>query len=63
MAVRPPIVNWVRGLFAINERVVYFGKWRHGFFSMTPVGATNVGSIRVYGDEVRVDCIPTLKQK
>lgn len=52
MAVRPPIVNWVRGLFAINERVVYFGKWRHGFFSMTPVGATNVGSIRVLGDEM-----------
>lgn len=26
------------------------GEWAHGFFSMTAVGATNVGSIRVYSD-------------
>lgn len=30
------------------------GRWRHGFFSMIPVGATNVGSIRVNFDSVSV---------
>lgn len=35
------------GLFALNERIVLAGDWRHGFFSLTPVGATNVGSIEI----------------
>jgi phosphatidylserine decarboxylase len=39
------------GLFHTNERVAFFGRWRHGFFSMTAVGATNVGSIVVNFDE------------
>lgn len=39
------------GLLCLNERVVYMGRWRHGFFSMTAVGATNVGSISVYCDQ------------
>ena len=33
------------GLFHLNERVAWIGEWEHGFFSMTAVGATNVGSI------------------
>nr|CAG4644769.1 EOG090X05NI [Leptodora kindtii] len=56
-SVNPSIAKWVAGLFSLNERAVYAGKWRHGFFSMTPVGATNVGSIRVYSDQdLRTNC-------
>jgi len=36
----------------LNERAVYVGEWEHGFFSMTAVGATNVGSIKVHSDKV-----------
>lgn len=41
------IVNSIPSLFTINERVCLFGKWKHGFFSYTAVGATNVGSIKI----------------
>jgi phosphatidylserine decarboxylase len=51
-SVNPSVAKWLQGLFNFNERVVYYGQWQHGFFSMTAVGATNVGSIRVYMDEV-----------
>jgi len=57
LSVNPSIAKWVAGLFSLNERAVYVGHWKHGFFSMTPVGATNVGSIRVYADqELRTNC-------
>ncbi|GFS71907.1 phosphatidylserine decarboxylase proenzyme, mitochondrial [Nephila pilipes] len=51
LSVCPGIVSWIAGLFNLNERVVYSGEWQHGFFSLTAVGATNVGSIKVYFDE------------
>ncbi|XP_063709505.1 phosphatidylserine decarboxylase proenzyme, mitochondrial isoform X2 [Culicoides brevitarsis] len=51
LSVSPKIAKWVPGLFCLNERVVYTGKWKHGFFSFTAVGATNVGSVQIYIDE------------
>ncbi|EGC34501.1 hypothetical protein DICPUDRAFT_55778 [Dictyostelium purpureum] len=38
-------VDNIPGLFAMNERVVLTGAWKHGFYSLTPVGASNVGTI------------------
>ncbi|XP_046909251.2 phosphatidylserine decarboxylase proenzyme, mitochondrial [Dermatophagoides farinae] len=50
LSVRPSFVQRISNLFAINERVVYFGHWKFGFFAMAAVGATNVGSINVFVD-------------
>lgn len=53
MSVNPGVARWIKELFCHNERVVLTGDWKHGFFSLTAVGATNVGSIRIYFDQVR----------
>lgn len=53
MSVNPGVARLVKELFCLNERVALTGQWQHGFFSLTAVGATNVGSIRVYFDQVR----------
>jgi phosphatidylserine decarboxylase len=50
-SVSPYIANRLRDLFVLNERVALLGRWQHGFYSMVPVGATNVGSIRINFDE------------
>lgn len=52
-SVSPYFVKLLQNLFVLNERVVLLGRWRYGFFSMTPVGATNVGSININFDEVK----------
>jgi phosphatidylserine decarboxylase len=50
-SVSPYIANRMKDLFVLNERVALLGRWKHGFYSMIPVGATNVGSIRINFDE------------
>ena len=50
LSVNPRVASIVSNLFSLNERVAYLGRWRHGFFSMTAVGATNVGSVKVEMD-------------
>ncbi|GAA5944271.1 phosphatidylserine decarboxylase 1 [Sporobolomyces koalae] len=49
-SVSPWMVGKLSDLFVLNERVALLGRWRYGFFSFIPVGATNVGSIRVNFD-------------
>ncbi|KAK5110438.1 hypothetical protein LTR62_005789 [Meristemomyces frigidus] len=59
-SVSPYLVRTLPGLFTLNERVVLLGKWKHGFFSYTPVGATNVGSIVINFDrELRTNSLLT----
>jgi len=60
-SVSPWMVGKLSNLFVLNERVALLGRWRYGFFSMTPVGATNVGSIRVNFDSVRLSPISSLR--
>ena len=51
LSVNPLVTKWLPGLFCLNERAVYLGHWKHGFFSFTAIGATNVGNIKVYVDK------------
>jgi len=51
-SVSPYMAKRLQNLFVLNERVALLGRWRYGFFSMVPVGATNVGSIKVNFDSV-----------
>jgi len=50
-SVHPKIVNFFNYLYVLNERVVLNGTWEHGFFSFIAVGATNVGTTKIYFDE------------
>lgn len=49
-SVSPIAVQLIKPLFALNERLALNGHWQHGFFSLTSVGAFNVGSINVEFD-------------
>ena len=48
----PWVIRKVPNLFALSERVLLGGYWEHGFFSLTAVGAYNVGSIEIDMDKV-----------
>ncbi|KAI4174018.1 MAG: hypothetical protein LQ343_002581 [Gyalolechia ehrenbergii] len=59
-SVSPYLQRTLPGLFTLNERVVLLGRWRWGFFSFTPVGATNVGSIKInFDSELRTNSLTT----
>ena len=59
-SVSPYLQRTLPGLFTLNERVVLLGRWKWGFFSYIPVGATNVGSIIVNFDrELRTNSLTT----
>jgi len=47
-----PFLKMIPSLFALNERVVLMGDWGEGFFSLTAVGAYNVGSIELKFDSM-----------
>jgi phosphatidylserine decarboxylase len=49
--VDPRYLKSHRDVFKSNERVNVLGDWTHGFFAMSFVGATNVGSIKLHFDE------------
>eukprot|EP00823_Brevimastigomonas_motovehiculus_P001462 TRINITY_DN11990_c0_g1_i1.p1 TRINITY_DN11990_c0_g1~~TRINITY_DN11990_c0_g1_i1.p1 ORF type:complete len:358 (+),score=43.32 TRINITY_DN11990_c0_g1_i1:46-1119(+) len=49
--VLPALAQYIPNVFSKNERIVLSGKWKeHCFFSLTPVGAYNVGSIQLAKD-------------
>lgn len=50
-SVSPFMAKRLENLFVLNERVALLGRWKHGFFGMVPVGATNVGSININFDK------------
>jgi phosphatidylserine decarboxylase len=59
-SVSPYLQRKLPGLFTLNERVALLGRWRWGFFCMIPVGATNVGSIKINFDaELRTNSLLT----
>ncbi|KAF2901070.1 hypothetical protein ILUMI_05126 [Ignelater luminosus] len=62
LSVNPSVARWLPGLFCLNERAVYLGQWAFGFFSMTAVGATNVGTVKVYFDKALQTNRPKYKQ-
>ncbi|EKM77018.1 hypothetical protein AGABI1DRAFT_108406 [Agaricus bisporus var. burnettii JB137-S8] len=50
-SVSPYVVKRLKNVFVLNERVALLGRWKYGFFGMVPVGATNVGSIKINFDK------------
>lgn len=50
--ISPSVGMWIPNLLALNERVILLGERDAGFFSLSPVGAYNVGSISLNFDKV-----------
>jgi phosphatidylserine decarboxylase len=48
--VKPSYVMKHKHVFKDNERATLFGDWHYGFFGMSFIGATNVGSIIINWD-------------
>ncbi|MES1920425.1 hypothetical protein MHBO_002093 [Bonamia ostreae] len=45
LPVNSSMTNLIPSMLCSNERVVLEGTWKHGYCSVTPIGALNVGSI------------------
>jgi phosphatidylserine decarboxylase len=56
--VDPRYLKTHRDVFKSNERVNVLGDWAYGFFAMSFVGATNVGSIKLHFDDTLKSNIP-----
>ena len=50
-SVSPWVLKGFRDIFCTNERVSLHGNWKYGAFTMTAVGAYNVGSINIRFDK------------
>jgi phosphatidylserine decarboxylase len=46
-------MDTVPRLVSRNERVSLLGTWKHGVYAMVPVGAYNVGSMKLVMEPVR----------
>ena len=55
LSVAPPVLRCVPRLLQLNTRAVLAGSWQHGYFSLTAVGSTNVGSISIHWGRDAVD--------
>jgi phosphatidylserine decarboxylase len=51
LPLKQSLLRKVDDIFAVNERVVLSGDWRHGQMHLVAVGATNVGNIYLDFDE------------
>ena len=61
LTVAPWAARTMPGLFVLNERATLLGSWQYGFFSLTAVGAYNVGSIHLELDPVSPPPLPRLE--
>jgi phosphatidylserine decarboxylase len=54
--VRPDYLKKHKDVLKDNERVSVLGEWAHGFFTISFIGALNVGSIRLlFDDELKTN--------
>lgn len=50
--VMPSYLKKHKNVLKDNERVNLLGEWTHGFFTISFIGALNVGSIKLHFDDV-----------